>query len=87
MIILSDSELMSALEYFYKKSTIELKKFRNKRNYENISEEVNEILDYKGKILLEQSVSGVKDMCDVMIVLSCKTFWVPIVDRYSTLAH
>ena len=87
LVILSDSELMSALEYFYKKSTTELKKFRNKKDYENISEEVDEILYYRGRILLEQSVSGVKDMCDVMIHLSCKTFWVPIVDRYSPFAY
>ena len=28
-----------------------------------------------------------KDMCDVMIDLSCKTFWVPLVDRFSPFAY
>ena len=66
---LSDSELMSALEYFHPKSTLQIKEFRKKKEYENISMEVDEILYYKGRIILEQKVSGVKDMCDVMVDL------------------
>ena len=86
-VILADTEVIAALSYFFKKSTEELKKFRKKRDYERISEEVDGILYYKGRILLEQSVTGVKDMCDVMIDLSCRTFWVPLVDRYSPFAY
>ena len=86
-VVLEDAEVMSALDYFYKKSTEELKKFKKKKEYERISEEVDGILYYKGRILLEQSVTGVKDMCDVMIDLSCRTFWVPLVDRYSPFAY
>ena len=87
VVTLSDTELMLALEYFYKKATQEVKEFRNKRDYSNISEEVDGILYYKGRIFLEQCVSGVKDMCDVMVDLSCRTFWVPLVDASSPLAY
>ena len=86
-IMFSDEELMTAFEYFYKKATLEIKEFREKKDYKNISEEVDGILYYKGRILLEQSVSGAKDMCDVMIDLSCRTFWVPLVDRFSPFAY
>ncbi len=86
-VILGDTEVIAALTYFFKKSTEEIKKFRKKRDYERISEEVDGILYYKGRILLEQSVTGVKDMCDVMIDLSCRTFWVPLVDGHSPFAY
>ena len=59
-IVLTDQEWMSGLEYFYKKSTLEIKKFRKKKDYNLISEEVNDILYYKGRLLLEQSVTGEK---------------------------
>ena len=86
-ITLSDTELMLALEYFYRKATQEIKEFRDRRDYSNISEETDGILYYKGRILLEQCVTGVKDMCDVMVDLSCRTFWVPLVDASSPLAY
>ena len=54
-VVFSDSELMAKLEYYYEKSTLEIKHFRNKRVYENISEEVD--LYYKGRILIEQNRS------------------------------
>ena len=86
-IVLEDQEVVSALRYFYVKSTAELKRFRDEKDFEKIAEEVENILYYKGRILLEQSVSGVKNMCDVMIDLSCRTFWMPLVDRYSPFAY
>ena len=86
-ILINDPELMSALEYFYRISTMEIKEFRSKRSYETISEDIDGILYYKGRILIEQDISGVKDMCDVMIDLSSKTFWVPLVDRHSPFAY
>ena len=46
-----------------------------------------QILYYKGRILLEQTGSGVKDMCDGLIDLSCQTFWFPLVDKYSPFAY
>ncbi len=86
-VVLEDHEVICALNYYYRKSTKEVKHFRKKREYERISEEVDGVLYYKGRILLEQKMTGAKDMCDVMIDLSCRTFWVPLVDRYSPFAY
>ena len=86
-IIFSDDEVMTALEYFYKKATLEIKEYRGKKDYQHIAEEVDGIMYYKGRVLLEQEVTGVKDMCDVMVDLSCRTFWVPLVDRFSPFAY
>ena len=45
-VILEDAEVIAALTYFFRKSTEELKKFRKKKEYERISEEVDGILYY-----------------------------------------
>ena len=48
---LTDEDVKDALMYFYRLSTLDIKQFKDKRVYENISVEISGILHYKGRIL------------------------------------
>ena len=87
VVSISDADVNRALDYYFRKSTLEVKNFVRKSLYEKISVEKNGILYYKGRILPSQKIGGRKRLSDVMIDLSDSTFFVPLIDRHSPLAY
>ena len=87
VVPLTDEDIGFALEYFYRKSTDEVKKFLPKKAYQNITKEVNGILYYSGRILASQEFNGKLNLSDVCLDLSATTFCVPVVDCMSPVAH
>ena len=85
VVILTDHDIKFTLEYFFKKSTFELKKFANKQSYKNITEEKEGILYYTGRILPSQEFGGNLSMSDVIVDLTANKFVVPVVDNLSPL--
>ena len=86
IVILTDHDIKFALEYFFKKSTLELKKFATKQSYKNITEDKEAILYYTGRILPSQEFGGNLSMTDVIVDLTARKFVVPVVDDLSPLA-
>ena len=85
---LLDQEIQFALNYIFRKTTDELKKFVPAKCYENMSVEKDGILYHVGRVFtydieIEDCGYGISDK---MIDLSKHTFVVPIVDRYSPVA-
>ena len=87
VVCISDEDLTLALNYFYRKCTLEVKQFVDKKSYENISVEKNGILYYSGRILPSQEFGGILKLSDVMLDLTSTTFSVPLVDRKSPVAY
>ena len=86
VIVLLNENLNIALEYFYKKATLELRHFRDQNYYKKISENKNGILYYTGRILPSQEFENTIQLSDVCIDLTLSSFCVPLIDRYSPLA-
>ena len=76
-----------ALHYFFKKATDEVKHFLPKHKFKNISEEVNDILYFTGRILPTQKVTGAESLCDTSFDLAARSFCVPMVERLSPVAY
>ena len=69
VICLSDEDIAQALNYFFKKCTLEVRHFVDKKVYEKISEEKDEILYYKGRILPSQELpSLIVTRCVLLLV-------------------
>ena len=90
VIILHEDDTLEAWNYFYRKSTAEIKHFLGHKEYSHISYEKDGILYYKGRILPTQSVQQNalerKYLSDVMLDLSATSFCVPLVDSRSPFA-
>ena len=86
LVILNDQEIQYALNYFFRKATLEVQRFVQPKFYENISFEKNDILYYSGRVLPE-NISFECDVTDVMLDLSAGSFVVPVVERHSPLAY
>ena len=54
-ITLSDEEILAAKEYFFRKATLEVKRFIKPTQYQKISIERDGILYYSGRILQTRS--------------------------------
>ena len=87
VVHLSEEDLTFALNYFYRKCTLEVKHFVDKKSYEKISVEKDGILYYSGRILPSQEFGGILKLSDVMIDLTSTTFSVPLVDKMSPFAY
>ena len=87
VIILDDDLLLSALNYFYKKATLEIKHFLPTGAFKNITREKSDILYFTGWILASQEINGKCNLSDVCIDLNMSSFCVPLVDRYSLFAY
>ena len=87
VIDLSESDIREALDYFFRKATLEIKQFLSANMYQKISEEVNGILYYKGRIMPTQKVGGRESMSDVILDLSGDTFHAPLTDSCSPVAY
>ena len=87
VVCLDKEDISLALNYFFKKCTLEVKQFTSKKLYEKISEERDEILYYKSRILPSQEFGVILKLSDVMLDLTASTFCVPVIDRYSPVAY
>ena len=76
-----------AENYFFKKATLEVKKFAKPSQYEKISTEAKGILYYSGRILPTDGISAACEMTAVMKDLVSTTFCVPVIYRHSPLAY
>ena len=85
-VTLNDYEIQKAMCYYFRKATQEVKQFQEKRSYEMISTEKDEILYYSGRILGTQSITCTTEMSKVMTDLCETTFCVPLVEKYSPIA-
>ena len=85
-VLLSDSEVQYSLDYFFQKSTEEVKHFLHPKMYEKDVFERNNILYYSGRVLSE-NISFKSTMTDTMLDLSSGSFIVPVVERHSPLAY
>ena len=85
-ISLCDAEIKSAEMYYYKKATAEIKHFLKPRQYEDFSEERNDVLYYTGRILPSDQITIVGRLTESMKDLSEDSFCVPIVDKFSPIA-
>ena len=87
VVCLSDEEIRLSLQYYFRKCTSEVKHFVDKKDYEKISAEKDQVLYYTGRILPSQKFDGVLQLSDVMLDLTSSTFRVPIVDKSSPFAY
>ena len=86
VVALSEQNISSALDYFYSKATLEVKKFLKGKSYKNITIEKNGILYYTGRILPSQIINNKSNLSDVCMDLSMESFCVPIIEKFSPLA-
>ena len=86
VVTLSEQNISSALDYFYSKATLEVKKFLKGKSYKNITNEKDGILYYTGCILPSQIINNKSNVSDVCIDLSMESFCVPIIEKFSPLA-
>ena len=62
VVCLSQEDINDAMNYFYRKATEEIKHFYDKQKYQNISEEVDGILFYSGRILPSQWIESMNEL-------------------------
>ena len=87
VVVLPEALIRDALKYYFTKATEEIKHFIAYPKYENISQEINKVLYYTGRILPDQEIGGNLTLCDTSFDLSKKTFCVPLVDNLSPIAY
>ena len=87
VVHLTQNFLEAARNYFFKKTTLELKHFVDTKKYETISSMKDEILYYSSRILPSQKISGKLSLSDVCFDLDANSFIVPIVDALSPVAY
>ena len=87
VVQLSEDKIRQALNYYFLKGSLEIKRFMNKNSYVNISEERNGILLYNGRILPSQRINNDLNLSDVCVDLAMTSFCVPLIDKYSPLAY
>ena len=88
IILFTEDELKEVENYFFKKATLEVKKFAKPSQYEKISTEAKGILYYyNGRILPTDGISAACEMTAVMKDLASTTFCVPVIYRHSPLAY
>ena len=82
----SDDMLKSLMYYFARKATMELKHFVEINLYKKITEEIDGVLYYSGRIPPDYGFEGYPKLCDAVIDLNRTTFCVPVMDRFSPVA-
>ena len=87
VVCLSQEDINNAMHYFYCKATEEIKHFYDKQKYQNISEEVDGILFYSGRILPSQRIENMNELSDVSFDLTSTSFCVPLTDHLSPIAY
>ena len=87
VILFTEDELKEADNYFFKKATLEVKKFAKPSQYEKISTEAKGILYFNGRILPTDGISAACEMTAVMKDLASTSFCVPVIYGHSPLAY
>jgi hypothetical protein len=87
VVEITDEDMRFSMDYFYQKSTQEVKHFVDKKVYQKISKEVNGVLYYTGRILPSQIFGGKLSLSDVILDLSSTTFCVPLAESCSPFAY
>ena len=85
-LVITDEELNVAKMYLFKKATSEVKHFLKLSRYEDLSNEVDGVLTYTGRILPTDDVTIVGRATQVMKDLTSTMFCVPLVEKNSPLA-
>ena len=85
-LVISEKEMNAARMYLFKKATQEVKHFVKLALYKDISEEVDGILTYTGRILPTDSIKIVGKATQVMKDLTSTMFCVPLVEKNSPIA-
>ena len=83
---LSDSLLKTAMGYFFRKATLEIKHFLKPKSYEQRTVLKEDILYHTGRILTTREIDGNLGLADVCVDLSAITFCVPVSDSHSPVA-
>ena len=86
-ISLSEKEIQDAEDYFFRKTTQEVKRFTKDSKYSKITMEKDGILYFTGRILPTEITSTAGSMTRVMKDLSSTTFMVPVIDQHSPVAY
>ena len=86
-VIVSGEEITAAQNYYFAKGSQEIMKFLPKSKYESITQSINGILMYTGRILKNDEVSIVGRYTNTMKDLSPASFCVPVLDRKSPVAY
>ena len=86
IVMLTENLLRLALNYYFKKGTLEVIHFLAKNCYEKISKEVNGVLHYTGRILPTQGITNHLQLADVCLDLTSSTFFVPLLDKFSPIS-
>ena len=86
-ITLSDEEIVAAKDCFFRKATLEKKKFIKPSQYQKISIERDGILYCSGRILPTDSTKITGEVFTVMKDLAAETFYVPIMYKHSPLTY
>ena len=71
--------------YFFKKATLEVKRFLKPFQYKDVSQEIDDVLTYTGRILPTDDVIIVGRAMQVMKDLTSTMFCVPLIDMNSLL--
>ena len=86
-VILTDKEINKAEQYFFKKGSLEVKQFVKQSKYKNITEDINGILTFTGRILPTDEVQIITPMTSAMKDLHSTMFCVPVLDKYSPISY
>ena len=73
---LTEEEIIAAKMYFFKKATLEVKRFLKPSKYKDVSQEIDDILTYTGLILPTDDESIVDRATQVMKDLTSTMFCV-----------
>ena len=87
VVHISDHMLLAAKMYYFRKCTLEIKKFVDPGKYKNNSKMVDGVLYHTGRILSSEKLDGKLSLSDVCLDLTTSTFCVPIVDSLSPVAY
>lgn len=84
--ILTDEEISSAEQYYFKKASDEIRHFLHPKKFQPITTIKNGILLYNGRILPSNSITIVGRYTEAMLDLTLSTFCVPVIDKNSPVA-
>ena len=85
VVAISDDEVKQGKNYYFVKATGEVKEFMKLKEYENFSEEKNNILFYTGRILPTEPINVTSQMSNVMKDITAVSFCVPLVYKHSPI--
>ena len=84
---LTEIDLTTAADYYFKKATLEVKQFVKESQYSKFSREKDGKLIYTGRILPTDTSTITGSLTKAMQDLSVTTFCIPLVDKHSPIAY